>query len=106
MTHELEPIDRSPARFSGRVAIVIGGTSGIGLATAVRLTAEGATVVIAARDTEDGRRATSVVGGATTFAPVDVRDRAQVDARRRHRGSAVAASTCSSTAPVRSWSRR
>lgn len=37
----------SPGRFAGRVAVVTGGASGIGLASAKRLAAEGATVVIA-----------------------------------------------------------
>ena len=36
--------------FQGKVALVIGGSSGIGLATARRLVDEGASVVIAARD--------------------------------------------------------
>lgn len=39
-----------PARFDGKVALVIGGSSGIGLATVRRLLAEGGRVSIAARD--------------------------------------------------------
>ncbi len=39
-----------PARFDGKVALVIGGSSGIGLATVRGLLAEGGTVVVAARD--------------------------------------------------------
>jgi 3-oxoacyl-[acyl-carrier protein] reductase len=39
-----------PARFHGRVALVIGGSSGIGLATVRGLLGEGGQVLIAARD--------------------------------------------------------
>jgi 3-oxoacyl-[acyl-carrier protein] reductase len=39
-----------PARFDGKVALVIGGSSGIGLATVRRLLTEGGQVMIAARN--------------------------------------------------------
>lgn len=38
------------SRFDGKVAVVTGGTSGIGLATAARLRAEGADVIVTGRD--------------------------------------------------------
>lgn len=41
------------SRFEDRVAIVIGGSCGIGLAAAVRLGSEGARVIIANRDLEE-----------------------------------------------------
>ena len=67
-----------PDRLQGRVAVVTGGASGIGLATAHRFAAEGATVVIADVSPDAGEAAAAAVGG--TFAAVDVTDAAQVDA--------------------------
>ncbi|MBW8726920.1 MAG: SDR family NAD(P)-dependent oxidoreductase, partial [Inquilinus limosus] len=43
-------------RFEAKVAIVTGAGSGIGEATARRLSGEGATVVLADRDAESVRR--------------------------------------------------
>lgn len=54
-------------RFEGTVAVVIGGSSGIGRATAARLIAEGASVVIAARDPDRGRAAADELGSAAHF---------------------------------------
>jgi meso-butanediol dehydrogenase / (S,S)-butanediol dehydrogenase / diacetyl reductase len=67
-------------RFDGRVAVVIGGTSGIGLATAHRLHREGASVVVAARRADEGEAAARAVGGDTEFHAVDVRQRPQLEA--------------------------
>ena len=44
-------------RFSDRTAVITGGATGIGLATARLLASEGAHVVLAGRDEERGRRA-------------------------------------------------
>jgi len=65
-------------RLSGRVAVVTGGAGGIGLATARRLTAEGAKVVIADLDLAAGQSAADAVGGL--FVATDVTDEGQVEA--------------------------
>lgn len=64
-------------RLRNRVAVITGGASGIGLATARRFVAEGARVVIADFDRTAGPRAAEEVGG--TFIPVDVTDETQVN---------------------------
>src|SRR5437867_4005901 len=63
-------------RFTGRVAVVTGGASGIGAATAAALAREGAHVVVADVDRERGPRVAADVGG--TFQWIDVADDAQV----------------------------
>ena len=65
-------------RLAGRVAVITGGASGIGLATAKRLTAEGAKVVIGDVDPTTGQAAAELVDGL--FVQVDVGDKEQVDA--------------------------
>jgi NAD(P)-dependent dehydrogenase (short-subunit alcohol dehydrogenase family) len=65
-------------RLEGRVAVVTGGGSGIGLATVRRFAQEGARVVIGDVDEVGGKAAAEEVGGA--FVSCDVTDAAQVDA--------------------------
>jgi len=65
-------------RLQDRVAVVTGGASGIGLATARRFAEEGARVVVADLDPEAGKRAADEVSGL--FVPVDVTDEAAVEA--------------------------
>jgi NAD(P)-dependent dehydrogenase (short-subunit alcohol dehydrogenase family) len=64
-------------RLSGKVAVVTGGCSGIGLATVRRFAEEGATVVIGDLDTEHGPQVAAEVGGL--FVECNVTDKAQVD---------------------------
>jgi NAD(P)-dependent dehydrogenase (short-subunit alcohol dehydrogenase family) len=60
--------------LKGRVAVVTGGASGIGAATARRLSAEGCRVVIADRQRDLGRAVATEVGGR--FVALDVTDAA------------------------------
>ncbi|MGB3303499.1 SDR family NAD(P)-dependent oxidoreductase [Gordonia sp. (in: high G+C Gram-positive bacteria)] len=64
--------------INGASAIVTGGASGIGAASARRLAARGAKVVIADLKAEDGEALAKEIGGA--FVAVDVTDTAQIEA--------------------------
>ncbi|MDQ3107788.1 MAG: SDR family NAD(P)-dependent oxidoreductase [Actinomycetota bacterium] len=56
--------------LDGKVAIVTGGASGIGLATAMRLAAEGASLVIADLDADAGAREAATLGARFVRADV------------------------------------
>lgn len=61
------PIQREP-ELLGQTVVVIGGSAGIGLETARSARAEGANVILTARDPERLRRAAGEVGSLSTFA--------------------------------------
>ena len=69
-------------RLDGKVAIVTGGNSGIGEATAHLFAKEGAKVAIMARREEEGLKVQEAIksnGGDATFISCDVMDREAVD---------------------------
>lgn len=68
------------SRFAERVAIVTGGASGIGRATAIELGREGATVVIADVDEDGARKVAAEIGGKAGARKVDVTDAEQARA--------------------------
>ena len=68
-------------RFRGMVALVTGGSTGIGLATAQAFAREGARVVIAARRTTEGAEAVASIvaeGGEAFYVETDVADESSV----------------------------
>jgi ribitol 2-dehydrogenase len=69
-------MDRS---LSGKVAVVTGASSGIGLATAQALADAGALLVVAARSTERLEQAVHDFGGAATAITTDVTSTQEVD---------------------------
>jgi NAD(P)-dependent dehydrogenase (short-subunit alcohol dehydrogenase family) len=69
-------------RIEGKVAVVTGGCSGIGLATVERFVEEGAKVVIGDIDDERGKLLVDQLGGdeVVTYVHVDVTSKDEVDA--------------------------
>ncbi len=68
--------------LTGKTAVVVGGTSGIGLAMAIGLAEAGADVVATSRraeQVEEAARAIEAVGGRTLRQPSDVADRASIE---------------------------
>lgn len=59
-------------RVEGKVALITGGASGLGLADAKALAAEGATVIISDVNVENGEKAAAAIGGKTVFMQHDV----------------------------------
>ncbi|HEY3472498.1 MAG TPA: SDR family oxidoreductase [Amycolatopsis sp.] len=83
------------AELSGRTALVTGGTSGIGRATAVALAGLGAHVVLSGRDTARGAEVVARIreaGGKADFVAADLKDAASarvLAARAREVGGPI-----------------
>ena len=68
--------------FTGKVALVTGGSSGIGRATAINFGEQGAKVVVTARREKEGNETADMIkraGGEATFIQTDVRIASQVE---------------------------
>lgn len=68
--------------FAGKVALVTGGSAGLGEATALKFAQAGAKVVVAARRVEQGARVVQrivALGGEAHFVPADVSRAADVE---------------------------
>src|SRR6059036_3159719 len=66
-------------RFEGKVAVVTGGNSGIGLATAKRLKEEGARVAISGRNKKTLDEAVKSIGNGVVAVQADVAKLADMD---------------------------
>src|SRR5689334_2945160 len=68
------------ARLDGKVAVITGATSGIGLRTAEVFVAEGARIVIAGRRIAEGEALAKQLGGPCVFRQTDVTKEDQMQA--------------------------
>ncbi|CAK7285798.1 SDR family oxidoreductase [Streptomyces misionensis] len=66
-------------QLEGKTAVVTGGSTGIGLATAARLASEGAHVFITGRRKDALDRAVESIGGSVTAVPGDIAQPADLD---------------------------
>jgi NAD(P)-dependent dehydrogenase (short-subunit alcohol dehydrogenase family) len=72
-----------PGRLEGKVALVTGGASGIGRATALTFAREGAKLIVADMNEEGGHQTVHMItenGGEATFVQVDVSQATAVEA--------------------------
>ena len=73
-------------RLENKIALITGGTSGIGFACAERFAEEGATVIMTSRGEERGRQAEAALRGQgwnASFLSCDVSNRESVEALKR-----------------------
>ncbi|MBU3991181.1 MAG: SDR family oxidoreductase [Alphaproteobacteria bacterium] len=69
--------------FEGKAGVIVGGTSGIGKATALAFARLGAAVVVSGRRANEGQQVVDEIagaGGKAVFLPVDVADEASIAA--------------------------
>src|ERR1700709_79550 len=71
--------DSGMSELNGKVAVITGGSSGIGLATAKRFVAEGAYVYITGRRRSELDQAAREIGRSVTAVSGDVADLADLD---------------------------
>jgi len=72
-----------PGRVEGKVALITGGASGIGRATALAFAREGAQLIIADMQEDGGQQTVHMItenGGEATFVQVDVTSASAVEA--------------------------
>jgi NAD(P)-dependent dehydrogenase (short-subunit alcohol dehydrogenase family) len=74
-------------QLDGAVALITGGASGLGLATATELASAGAAVVLVDLPTSDGEAAAKGISGEAVFVPTDVTDEASVQAAVEQAGT-------------------
>ena len=90
-------------QIAGRTFFITGGASGLGAATARRLAAAGANVVIADTNAEQGRKLEIELGTRAGYFPTDVTDESHVgkslSAAREKFGSLHGAVNCAGIAP-------
>jgi NAD(P)-dependent dehydrogenase (short-subunit alcohol dehydrogenase family) len=77
-TAAMTALGQRPAELAGQTVLVIGGSAGIGLATARRARAEGADVILTARNQQRLERIADEIG-AVRFAAFDATDVEQLD---------------------------
>lgn len=87
-------------KLSGKVALITGGASGIGEATARLFVDEGASVTVADIQDERGQRIVKELGAAACYVHVDVTHEADVQAPSTSSSPSRVASIASSTMPA------
>lgn len=78
---------KAMGKLDGKIAVITGGTSGIGAASAIKFALEGAEVVLVARGAERGLEIQEKIissGGKASFFPCDVTKKADIAALYDH----------------------